>query len=62
MKEKVRAPKLTVVAILAFVLALFFCLLELDLISTPIDMFLQRGSAVLGVVAKPAWTIWKWLA
>jgi hypothetical protein len=61
MEERENTPKYRIIAILTFAVALFLCLVELDLLCTPIDGFLQRSSAVLGVLAKPLWAIWKWL-
>ena len=62
MEKKKNAPNMTFVAIFAFIVTLTLCLVELDLLSTPVDALLQRGSAVLGVLSKPVWAIWKWLA
>lgn len=43
------------------VVALVLCLVELDLLNTPVDSLLQRGSAVFGIVATLVWSAWKWL-
>lgn len=51
--------KISTFAILAFLLAVFLCLVELGWVDTPIDALLQRGSAVLGVLAKPVMALKK---
>ena len=61
MEEKENAPKLSMFTVLAFVVALVLCLVELDLLNTPVDALLQRGSAVLGLAAKPVLALWRWL-
>lgn len=59
-KDTTTAPKkISIFATLAFILALFLCFVELGWVDTPIDALLQRGSAILGVLAKPVMALKK---
>ena len=60
-RDTTTSKKFSVFAILAFAVAVFLCLVELGWVDTPVDAFLQRCSALLGVFSKPAIALWRWL-
>lgn len=61
-KDTTTAPKkITTFAILAFLITLFLCFVEMGWVDTPIDALLQRGSAIFGVLAKPLLALKKFI-